>query len=113
MKWGKITLAWLMVIVAAALEIVWATGLKFASTPIEWVGVFILITVSYIMLIQTYKRLPVAIAYTVFVGIGTIGTYVLGVILGEPYSLPQIGFLLLLLTGIIGMKLSTKEEKEA
>ena len=86
-------MAWLMVIAAAALEIVWATGLKFASSLIEWIGIFVLITVSYIMLIQTYKRLPVAIAYTVFVGIGTIGTYVLGVILG--------------------MKLSTKEEKEA
>lgn len=106
-------MAWILVLIASVLEIIWATGLKFASTTLEWIGVFVLITVSYVMLIQTYKRLPVAIAYTVFVGIGTIGTYVLGVILGEPYSLPQIGFLLLLLTGIIGMKLSTKDEKEA
>lgn len=106
-------MSWLLVLVASALEIVWASGLKFASTTWEWIGIFVLITVSYVMLIQAYKRLPVAIAYTVFVGIGTIGTYVLGVILGEPYSLLQIFFLLILLTGIIGMKLSTKDKEEA
>ena len=106
-------MSWILVLVAALLEIVWATGLKYASTGLEWLGVFALITISYIMLIQTYKKLPVAIAYTVFVGIGTIGTYIMGVLLGEPYSLPQIGFLLLLLTGIIGMKLSTKDKEEA
>ncbi|MGZ9586977.1 DMT family transporter [Paenibacillus marinisediminis] len=106
-------MAWILVLIAAALEIVWASGLKYASTPMEWVGIFALITISYVLLIQTYKKLPVAIAYTVFVGIGTIGTYIIGISLGEPYSLPQIAFLIILLVGIIGMKLSTKDKEEA
>lgn len=52
-----------------------------------------------------------AAAYTVFVGIGTVGTYVTGVILGEPFSIGQIFFLALLLSGILGMKIFTKESK--
>ncbi|MEV3700510.1 multidrug efflux SMR transporter [Paenibacillus larvae] len=103
-------MAWILVLVAAVLEIVWASGLKYAETFVEWAGVFLLITISYVLLIQSYKRIQVAIAYTVFVGIGTIGTYVMGIYLGEPFSIPQIVFLLILLTGIIGMKLSTGDK---
>lgn len=106
-------MAWLLLLISAALEIVWASGLKYASNGFQWFGVFALITISYILLIQSYKKLPIAIAYTVFVGIGTVGTYIVGVVLGEPYNIPQIAFLLILLTGIVGMKLSTKDKEEA
>ncbi|MCR8844907.1 multidrug efflux SMR transporter [Paenibacillus sp. SC116] len=105
-------MAWLLVIIAGALEIIWASGLKYASSTLEWIGVFALIAISFILLIQAYKRIPVAIAYTVFVGIGTVGTYAIGVYLGEPYSFAQILFLIILLTGIVGMKLSTTEKGE-
>lgn len=103
-------MAWILVLAAAVLEIVWASGLKYADTFVEWVGIFLLITISYVLLIQSYKRIQVAIAYTVFVGIGTIGTYVIGIYLGEAFSIPQILFLIILLVGIIGMKLSTGDE---
>ncbi|BFH10644.1 multidrug efflux SMR transporter [Paenibacillus melissococcoides] len=106
-------MAWLLVLVAALMEIVWASGLKYASTTWEWIGVIILITVSYLLLIQSYRRLNVAIAYTVFVGIGTIGTYAASIYLGEAFNGLQITFLLVLLTGIIGMKLSTPNREDS
>jgi paired small multidrug resistance pump len=70
----------------------------------------VLIAVSFILLIRSYKVIPVAAAYIVFVGIGTVGTYILGVIMGEPFSVTQVFFLVILLAGIIGMKTFTKQE---
>lgn len=105
-------MGWFLVLLAATLEIVWASGLKYAETTADWIGVVFLIAVSFIMLIRAYKTIPVAVAYSVFVGIGTIGTYLVGMFLGEPYSLWQILFLLILLVGIVGLKMTTPEEKE-
>ncbi|UHA75183.1 DMT family transporter [Paenibacillus sp. 481] len=106
-------MAWLLVLLAALLEIVWASGLKYATTTWHWIGVAVLITVSFGLLIRSYKTLPVAIAYTVFVGIGTIGTYVIGIVMGEDFNALQIMFLLILLGGIIGMKVTTPDEAES
>lgn len=57
------------------------------------------------------SKIPMAAAYTVFVGIGTVGTYLTGIVLGESFSAAQMFFLALLLAGILGMKLFTKESK--
>ncbi|WP_152187241.1 DMT family transporter [Bacillus velezensis] len=100
---------WLLVLIAGLLEVVWASALKHADSLFDWIGIFLLIAVSFLMLIRSYKKIQMAAAYTVFVGIGTVGTYVTGVILGESFSIGQIFFLALLLSGILGMKVFTKE----
>ncbi|WP_257350294.1 DMT family transporter [Pseudalkalibacillus decolorationis] len=105
-------MSWLLIFVAGILEVVWASGLKYADTVLDWVITVILIAVSFILLIRSYKTIPIAAAYTVFVGIGTVGTYFVGVFLGEPFSIGQIFFLMILLTGIIGMKIFTKKENK-
>lgn len=102
-------MSWLLVFIAGILEVLWASGLKYADTVLDWVITIILIVISFILLIRSYKKIPVAAAYTVFVGIGTVGTYLLGVFLGEPFSSGQILFLIILLVGIIGMKTFTKK----
>jgi paired small multidrug resistance pump len=102
---------WLFVIIAGILEIIWASGLKHADTLLDWITTIVLILISFILLIRAYKTIPVAAAYTVFVGIGTVGTYFVGIFLGEPYSISQLFFLMVLLAGIIGMKTFTKNEK--
>ena len=103
---------WLLVFVAGVLEIVWASGLKYADSLLDWSITIILIAVSFILLIRSYKVIPVAAAYTVFVGIGTVGTYFVGMILGESFSIGQIFFLIILLAGIIGMKTFTKNNND-
>lgn len=78
-----------------------------------WLLIFILIIASFLLLIQAYKKIPVGIAYAVFVGLGTIGTYVVSVLfLGETTSTLQLGFLVLLLLGIIGLKVTTRGGEE-
>jgi paired small multidrug resistance pump len=104
-------MAWLLVFTGGIIEIVWASCLKYADSFFEWAIIAALIAISFIMLICAYKTIPVAPAYSVFVGIGTLGTYLTGIFLGEPYSLEQICFLVLLLFGIIGLQMTTKSEE--
>lgn len=104
-------MGWSLVFVAAAIEVAWASTLKYAQSFLDWSIIGLLIAISFILLIQSYKRLPVAMAYSVFVGIGTVGTYLVGLFLGEAFNLNQIFFLIILLGGIAGLKMTTKEEE--
>lgn len=101
---------WLLIFVAGVLEVIWASGLKHADSLLDWIGIACLITISFIMLIRAYRTIPVAAAYSVFVGIGTVGTYIVGAILGEEFSIGQVIFLGCLLFGILGLKMTTKEK---
>ncbi|CEH28883.1 hypothetical protein AM501_27160 [Aneurinibacillus migulanus] len=103
---------WLLIGIAALLEIVWASSLKYADSLLDWFLVITLIAVSFLLLIRAYKTIPVAVAYAVFVGLGTVGTYLVGIFLGEPFSIYQIAFLLMILSGIAGMKLTTGTKKK-
>jgi len=74
--------------------------------------VFVLVVGSFLLLIQAYKVIPVGIAYSVFVGLGTVGTYAVSVLFfGDTISKWQTFFLGILLIGIIGLKFTTKEER--
>lgn len=105
---------WILVLLAGIIEIVWAMGLKYANTVWLWVGVAALIVVSFYILIIATEKLPVATVYAVFTGIGTAGTVIAEtVIFDEPFSLTKIGFIGLLLIGVIGLKLISNEPEEA
>lgn len=104
-------MSWLIVLVAGILEVVWACSLNYASTPLHWIGIVIIIALSYSLLIIAYKRIPVAIAYGVYVGIGTVGTYVGGLFLGDSFSLVQAIAILAVLLGIIGLKVFTNDNE--
>ncbi|GHH99844.1 DMT family transporter [Neobacillus kokaensis] len=103
---------WVLVFIAGILEVAWASSLKHADSLLDWLITIILIIISFILLIRSYKTIPVAAAYTVFVGIGTVGTFLTGIFLGESFSFDQIFFLMILLAGIIGMKTFTKKESQ-
>jgi quaternary ammonium compound-resistance protein SugE len=54
------------------------------------------------------KALPVGTAYSVWVGVGTVGTVILGIVLlGESASVTRMISVALIIAGIIGLKLST------
>ena len=62
--------------------------------------------VSFVMLSTALRSLPVGTAYAVWVGVGALGVAIAGIVaLGESASLPRLGFLALILAGIIGLKL--------
>lgn len=102
---------WLILVCAGLFEIVWAIGLKYSDGFTRFwpsVGTALAMLVSVILLGLAMKTLPVGTAYAVWVGVGAIGTAILGIVLfGEVVSVARVFSLLLILFGIIGLKLSS------
>ncbi|WP_449538186.1 DMT family transporter [Ferdinandcohnia sp. Marseille-Q9671] len=102
---------WLKVFFAAFFEVFWVIGLKHADNVWEWIGTAIAIFISFYALIAAGKKLPVGTAYAVFVGLGTAGTVVSEVLFfNEPLKVEKLLLIGVLLVGVIGLKLVTKEE---
>lgn len=99
---------WSFVLLAGFIEIGWVIGLKHATSPIEWILTIIGIVASFALVIKATAQLPVGTAYAVFTGIGTAGTVLVGAALfGEPLSWIKIALIVTLMSGVIGLKLST------
>jgi quaternary ammonium compound-resistance protein SugE len=104
-------MAWLLLLVAGLLEIGWAIGLKYTEGFTRlWPSVFTgaAMVGSVVLLGIAMKSLPVGTSYAVWVGVGAVGTAILGIVLfGEPATAGRIISLGLILAGIIGLKLAT------
>ena len=104
-------MAWLMLIVAGLLEIVWAIGLKYTegfTRPLASAVTLTAMVLSMGLLGLAMKTLPAGTAYAVWVGIGAVGTAILGIVLlNEPVNAVRILSLLLIVAGIVGLKLSS------
>lgn len=104
-------MAWVFLVVAGLLEVGWAIGLKYTEGftklfPSLLTGTAIIASMS--LLGVAVRTLPIGTAYAVWVGIGAFGTAVLGIVLfGESVSVPRILFLCLLITAILGLKVSS------
>ncbi|MFA7281470.1 MAG: quaternary ammonium compound efflux SMR transporter SugE [Sterolibacterium sp.] len=101
---------WGILLVAGLFEIGWAIGLKYTegfsrTWPTVWT--ILSMTLSVGLLGVAMKTLPVGTAYAVWVGVGAIGTAILGMVLfGEPANAVRLLSLTLILAGIVGLKLS-------
>lgn len=102
---------WLILFVAGLFEIGWAIGLKYTEGFTRFwpsVGTVASMLVSVLLLGMAMKTLPVGTAYAVWVGIGAVGTAVLGIVLlGEASNMGRLISLALIVAGVIGLKLST------
>ncbi len=100
--------AWIILLFAGLLEICWAVGLKYTEGFTRlYPSLFVLVTLagSMVLLAKATQTLPIGTAYAVWVGIGAFGAGVLGIFLfKEPVTLPRIGFMILLVISIIGLK---------
>ncbi|GEO74234.1 multidrug resistance protein SMR [Levilactobacillus namurensis] len=102
---------WFSVIYGAIFEISWVVGFKHATTWWEWGLTAIAVYLSFYFLVTASRHLPAGTAYAVFVGLGTLGTTTVGMLLfGEAVSLLKIGLILLLLVGIGGLQTVTEKE---
>ncbi|MCO6466386.1 MAG: quaternary ammonium compound efflux SMR transporter SugE [Bradyrhizobiaceae bacterium] len=103
-------MAWVILIVAGLFEVGWAVGLKYTDGftrlwPTVWTAASML--VSLWLLGIALRTLPIGTAYSVWVGVGAIGTAVLGMVLfGESASILRILSMLLIVAGIVGLKLA-------
>lgn len=106
-------MAWLFLVLAGLLEIAWAIGLKESNgfTRLWW-SVFTLaaLAASMVLLALAVKTLPIGTAYPVWVGIGALGTALLGMwFYEEPATLARGFFILLLVVGIVGLKVTSAQ----
>ena len=102
---------WLILLLAGLLEIAWAIGLKYSEGFTRfWPSVWTLVAMvaSMVLLAIAMKSLPVGTAYAVWVGIGAVGTVVLGIVLfNESADFWRMASVGLIVAGIVGLKLAT------
>ena len=104
-------MAWMYLLAAGLLEIVWAYTMKLSqgfSRPGPTAVTILVMLASFALLSLSMKTLPLSTAYTVWTGIGAVGAFVVGVVvLGEPLTMGRLLAAALIVTGLSVMKLST------
>jgi quaternary ammonium compound-resistance protein SugE len=104
-------MAWFLLVLAGLFEVGWAIGLKYTDGFTRlWptVGTVAAMIISLGLLGLAMKSLPVGTSYAVWVGVGAVGTAILGIVLlGEPANAGRLASLGLIVAGIVGLKLSS------
>jgi quaternary ammonium compound-resistance protein SugE len=102
---------WLILVLAGLFEVAWAIGLKYTDGFTRlWpsIGTGAAMVVSLGLLGLAMKSLPVGTSYAVWVGVGAVGTAILGIVLlGEPANAGRLVSLGLIVAGIVGLKLAS------
>ena len=102
-------MAWIYLAVAGCFEVAWAVGMKYSEGFSKlWpsVGTVVGMVLSFYFLALALKEIPLGTAYAVWTGIGAVGTAACGMILfGESTDLVRVGCILLIVSGIIGLKI--------
>ncbi len=103
-------MAWIYLLIAGLLEIVWAYFMKQSHGFTRlWPSVATLgfMVVSFALLSLAMKNLPMGTAYVVWTGIGAVGAFVVGVVLlGEHLSVMRVVAALLVLSGLVIFRLA-------
>lgn len=104
-------MAWVILVIAGLFEVGWAIGLKYtAGFTRLWptIGTLLAMIISLWLLGVAMKSLPLGTAYAVWVGVGAVGTVLLGIVLfGEPATIARLLSVALIIAGIVGLKLAT------
>lgn len=106
-------MAWVYLLIAGLLEVVWAYGMKL-SAGFTHIGPSVVTIVAMLMsfglLAVAMKALPLGTAYTVWTGIGAVGSFAVGiVVLGEAVTATRLLAATLILSGLVLMKLSSPQ----
>lgn len=103
-------MAWIYLLLAGLLEIAWAYGLKASdgfSKPLASTLTVIGMIASFWLLALAMRTLPLGTSYAVWTGIGTVGAFILGIVMfGEHATALRVTSAGLIVAGIIGLKLS-------
>ncbi len=104
-------MSWGILVLAGIFEIFWAIGLKYTdgfTKLIPSLFTIVAMLVSFWLLSLSLKTLPLGTAYAVWVGIGTIGTVIAGIMLfGDSINIIRIISIAFIVLGIIGLKITT------
>lgn len=101
-------LAWTLLVLAGLFEVGWAVGLKYTAgftRPWPTVATVAAMVISMGLLGVVARQLPIGTAYAVWTGIGAVGTAALGIwLFGESASMLRLVCLMLIITGVVGLK---------
>lgn len=104
-------MAWISLVVAGLLEVVWAYSMKLSngfSNLAASVVTIVMMMASFGLLSLAMRSLPLGTAYTIWTGIGAVGSFAVGiVILGEQVSVVRVAAACLIIAGLVLMKLSS------
>jgi quaternary ammonium compound-resistance protein SugE len=104
-------MSWIYIILAGIFEIGWTIGLKQMDDHknLTWtINFYTSLITSFYLLQQALKLIPIGTAYAIYTSIGAIGTVAIGMIFfKEPVNMLRIGFMLLIIAGVIGLKLTS------
>ena len=106
-------MAWVYLLVAGALEVVWAYTMKLSNDftrPVPVVITLVAMIASFGLLSMAMRDLPLGTAYTVWTGIGAVGAFIVGVVfLGEHLSAGRVLAAALIVAGLVLMKWTSVE----
>ncbi|MCL4110124.1 UNVERIFIED_CONTAM: hypothetical protein GTU68_016873 [Idotea baltica] len=106
-----------ILVFAGLFEIGWPIGLKYTEGfTRSWptVGAVVSMIISLTLLGVAIKTLPVGSAYAVWVGVGAVGTVILGILLfGEPATVARLPSAGVIVAGIVGLKLATPTDHDS
>lgn len=102
---------WFHLIIAGLLEVAWAVGLKQTDGWSRlWPSVITvaLMIASFFFLSLALRSLPLGTAYAIWTGIGAVGTALIGILIfDEPRTVARLVCILLIISGVIGLKLAS------
>lgn len=107
-------MAWFLLILASIFEVGWPLGFKLSNAQPQrfwlWISLATLsMALSGILLYFAQRTIPVSTAYIVWTGLGALGTLIIGIaFFGDSASLARMFFALLVITGIIGLEITSK-----
>jgi quaternary ammonium compound-resistance protein SugE len=106
-------MAWLMVVGAGLLEMVWSYSAKQADgfTRLGWAALTLSASLaSFLLLTFSMRSLPLGTAYAVWTGLGAVGSFIVGVVLlGEPLGTWRIVSACLIVAGVVGLRITSQQ----
>ncbi|SFE70197.1 DMT family transporter [Alteribacillus iranensis] len=106
-------MAWLFVLGAAIIEVFWVVGLKHSDSFLDWSGTVAAIILSFYFIVKACEKLPAGTVYAVFTGSGAAAIVLVDYLVFEAaFSWQQLVFIGLIITGVIGIKVTTEEQEE-
>ncbi len=107
-------MAWLFLLIASLMEIVWATALKFSNGFTRLVPTVIALTTawaSFWFLSIAIRKIPLGTAYAIWVGIGALGVAIVGMVwFKESRDFWRLFFIGLIVVGVVGLKVVSRDE---
>lgn len=104
-------MAWIYLVFAGVLEIVWAFSMKQSegfTRLIPSVVTIVTMIASFALLSLSMKSLPLGTAYTIWTGIGAVGAFAVGIlVLGEQASAMRMVAAILIVSGLVLMKIAS------